>query len=178
MVLSRISLRRGTRDNSLISKFCNQAGGSWWESTTRSESRRAASLLTHEFLTFPTLSAPWHNMAVSCCLGHRSFTFEESREKYNRSVKPISVTDCGSKIVENSPWVSVSKRARHRPFDLDSARLDWLHLSGFRFADYQHYLLQRLCYAYWNKTREISYKYSYSDPKSSDASAFLARNRS
>lgn len=110
-----------------------------------------------------SLSAPWHNMAVSCCLGHRSFTLEEKNiiDLSNR----YYITDCGSKIVENSSWVSVSKRARHHPFDLDSARLDWLHLSGFRFADYQHYLLQHLCYAYWNKTREKRYKYSYSESK-------------
>lgn len=59
--------------------------------TMRSRFRRAALLFLRflRFWHFPILSAPWHNMAVSCCLGRRSFILKESREKYNRSVEPI-----------------------------------------------------------------------------------------
>lgn len=59
--------------------------------TMRSKFRRAALLFSRaRFWHFSILSAPWHNMAASCCLGHRSFILKESREKYNRSVEPIS----------------------------------------------------------------------------------------
>lgn len=59
--------------------------------TMRSGFRRAALRFSRtRFWHFPIFSAPWHNMAVSCCPGHRFFTLKESREKYNRSVEPIS----------------------------------------------------------------------------------------
>lgn len=37
--------------------------------------------LRARFWHFSILSAPWHNMAASCCLGRRSFILKKSQEK-------------------------------------------------------------------------------------------------
>lgn len=115
------------------------------------------------------LSASWHNMAASCS---RTLFFQSGRvEGIIRSICRTDVsTDLASirilsrkkketvvihynlKIDENPSRLPVPEKPRLRCFDLDPDRLDCLHLSGFRFADHQHYPLQLPRRAYCNKS--------------------------
>lgn len=65
---------------------------------------------------------------------------------------PAEGRDYNSKIDENL-CLPVPERPRLHHFDLNPVRLDCLYLSGFRLADYQHYLLQQPCDSYCNKSK-------------------------
>lgn len=63
------------------------------------------------------------------------------------------IIDYNSKIDENPLRLPIPEKPRLRRFDLDPVRLiNCLHLSGFRFADHQHYLLQQPRRSYCNKS--------------------------
>lgn len=78
----------------------------------------------------------------------------------SRKKKETVVIHYNLKIDENPSRLPVPEKPRLRCFDLDPDRLDCLHLSGFRFADHQHYPLQlprRAYFAFCGPTTTISF---------------------
>lgn len=71
---------------------------------------------------------------------------------FSRQKEETVIIDYNLRIDENPPRLPVPEKPRLRRFDLDPVRFDCLHLSRFRFADHQHYLLQEPRRAYCNKS--------------------------